>query len=71
MTLDTLEQHALAAGFVTYLTADTLYIGEPNRACPIAWETVRYFTTPGSCGRARLAFLDADNVPASMLSLLD
>jgi hypothetical protein len=70
MTLDTLEHRALAAGFATCLHANALYIGADDDGT-IAWETVRYFTTPGSGGRSHLAFLDADNVPASMLSLLD
>ena len=70
MTLNTLEQRAHAAGFATCLHANALYIGASEDGS-IAWETVRCFTTPGSGGRARLAFLDAENVPASMLALLD
>lgn len=70
MTLATLERRALAAGFATCMHANALYIGSHDDG-GIAWETVRHHTIPGSGGRARLAFLDAENVPASMLALLD
>ena len=70
MNLKTLEQRAINAGFATNLHAHSLYIGEHDRG-GIAWETARHHTVPGSGGRSRLAFLDADNVPAAMLALLD
>tara|TARA_Y100001937_G_scaffold1078_1_gene1308 strand:- start:23406 stop:23636 length:231 start_codon:yes stop_codon:yes gene_type:complete len=71
MTLNTLERRAQDAGFSTSLHANALYVGASNPEGGIEWETVRYFTIPGSGGRSRLAFLDAENVPSNMLALLD
>jgi len=72
MTLNKLQRRAQDAGFSTSLHANALYIGRSKPdADGIRWETVRWFTTPGSGGSGRLGFIEADKGPADMLALLD